>query len=144
MKKIALSLLILLCVSCQTQIDVHMVANKRMNPEANKRNFQPVSILVYQLKDDKKFRQAEFFQLIDEPGKALGADYLGPPSNFMISPNEKKDVSFKLNSDAKYFGVVAAFQVIDKAKWRAVLPVKKHFGTDFSVEIKNQTLYVHE
>ena len=125
--KITFSLLFLVCallVSCQSEVGLHMNAGKNLNPDFQRNTSEPVAIQVYQLKDPKKFNDANFFQITDDPDKTLGTDFLAPMSSFMISPSQKQDVFVKLNSDTKYFGLIAAFQSIDNAKWKAIIPLE--------------------
>jgi len=146
MTKFAFSLLLILSIfisSCQSTVDLHVDANKNLNPDFQRKTQQPVSIQVYQMKDPKKFNEANFFQITDEPEKTMGPDLLAPMNNFMIIPNQKQNISVKLNSDAKFLGIIAAFESIDNSKWRAVVPLEGKHKSDISIQLKDKILTVN-
>ncbi|MES2616062.1 MAG: type VI secretion system lipoprotein TssJ [Bdellovibrionota bacterium] len=137
-----LLLLLASLVSCQSQVSLHVSGNQNLNQDIQRRVPEPVSVQVYQLKSDQKFKEANFFQIVDNPEKTLGADYLPPVFSFMLSPNQKQDVSVKLNSDAKYFGIVAAFHAIDNAKWKAIIPLEGNSKKNITLILKDRNLIV--
>lgn len=147
MKKIAFVLPFLfsiLLVSCQSEVSLHVNANKILNPDFHKNMSEPVSIHVYQLKDPKKFNEANYFQITDDPDKTLGADFLSPMTSFMVSPNQKREFSVKLNSDTKYFGLIAAFQSIDNSKWKVVVPLEGNHKKNITIHLKDRSLTIKE
>lgn len=136
-------LLLALLTSCQSQVELHISANKNLNPDVHRNNSEPVSVQVYQLKDIQKFKIANFFQITDEPEKTLGADFLPPISSFILSPNQKQDIFIKLNSEAKYFGIIAAFQFIDNSKWKAIVPIEGKHKKNIHIELKDRSLIIN-
>ena len=142
MKKALLIFLVIgLLISCKSSISLHASADKTANPDTKRRQSNPVSIQVYQLKDDAKFKDADFFQLTDAPEKVLGTDFIAPMTNFMISPAENLEISVDMNSDAKYLGIIAAFQFIDHSKWKSIIPIDGE--SHFEIKIKGQTILVN-
>ncbi len=130
-------------VSCQSEIGLHMSANKILNPDSRRKISEPVSVQVYQLKKTEKFKNADFYQLIDNPEKTLGDEYVAPMTSFMISPNQEQDVSVKLNSETKYFGIVAAFESIDNDKWKLVVPIENNHTRGIKIHLKNRSLIIN-
>jgi type VI secretion system protein VasD len=134
--------LILVMTSCQSQVDFHAGATKNINPDIVKKTFNPVSIMVYQMKENAKFEEVDFFQLIDSPESALGSDFLPPLTAFMISPNEKKEIQIDLRKDAKFIGVVAAFQSIEGSQWKKIIALEGESKSNIYVKVKGREIFV--
>lgn len=100
-----------------------VVAQPDVNPDATGRP-SPIVVRVYQLQQDAKFANAEFFALFDDEQQVLGADLLARDEVTLI-PGERKEVEFDVNGSAKFVGAIAAYRDIRNSQWRALQPAPK-------------------
>jgi type VI secretion system protein VasD len=101
------------------------------NPDVNGRP-SPVYVYVYQLKADAAFKTADFVGLTDDREKVLG-EALISYDEFFLKPSDKRMVDMNVANDAAFVGVVAGFQDIRNAVWRAVVPAPRK-GLTIAVE----------
>lgn len=94
-----------------------------VNPAADGRP-SPIVVRIYQLKEDAKFSNADFFALFDNDQQALGADLLAR-EEVELTPGEQRKVEFVVMGEAKYVAVMAAYRDIRNAQWRAVQAAPK-------------------
>lgn len=106
-----------------TKARMTVVAQSDVNPDAGGRP-SPVVVRVYQLQQDAKFANADFFALFDDEQQALGADLLAR-DEIELAPGERKVLQVEVKGDAKFLGAVAAFRDIRNSQWRAVQPAPK-------------------
>ena len=71
---------------------------------------------------ESAFANASFFQLYDDDSAVLGGD-LQDRSDFVLRPGETVSLTRNLKLETRFLGVVAAYQDIDQATWRALVPV---------------------
>lgn len=100
-----------------------VIAAADVNPAADGRP-SPIVLRIYQLKEDAKFNNAEFFALFDNDQQALGPDMLAR-EEVELNPGEQRKVEFEVTGDAKYVGVMAAYRDIRNAQWRATQAAPK-------------------
>lgn len=100
-----------------------VTAQADVNPDADGRP-SPVVVRVYQLQQDAKFANADFFAIFDDEQQALGADLLAR-DEIELAPGESKQLQFDVKGEAKFLGVVAAYRDIRNSQWRAVQPAPK-------------------
>jgi type VI secretion system protein VasD len=100
-----------------------IAAQQDVNPDANGRP-SPVVVRIYQLAQDSKFNNADFFALFDNDQQALGADLLAR-DEATLAPGERKEVEFDVAGNAKFVGVIAAFRDIRNSQWRTIQPAPK-------------------
>jgi type VI secretion system protein VasD len=115
------SVIAVLCLSaCATwpspSLRTTVKASSSINQYSNSKGL-PVGLIFYQLADIKKFKAASFNELWRNDKAVLG-DELIEKSQYIISPNETKELSFKLRKKAQYLGVVALFRQSKNKKWR--------------------------
>jgi type VI secretion system protein VasD len=114
------------CASGQpkaTKARMTVVAQSDVNPDASGRP-SPIVVRVYQLQQDAKFANADFFALFDDEQQLLGADLLAR-DEITLAPGERKEVQVEVKGEAKFLGAVAAFRDIRNSQWRAVQPAPK-------------------
>ncbi|MCR5882497.1 type VI secretion system lipoprotein TssJ [Rhizobacter sp. J219] len=58
-----------------------------------------------------------------EKDQALLAGELVSREEFVLRPGESKPINKPLSPDTKFIGVMAAFRELERARWRAVVPV---------------------
>ena len=97
-------------------------ASSAVNPNANNRP-SPVVVRLYELKAPAQFESADFLSLYDKDQAVLGADIV-VRDEFVLAPGEKKVITKPLAADTKFIGVVAAFRDLERARWRALVPLQ--------------------
>jgi type VI secretion system protein VasD len=100
-----------------------VIAQADVNPDATGRP-SPIVIRVYQLQQDAKFSNADFFALFDDDQQALGGDLLAR-DEVTLAPGDRKEVEFDVAGTAKFVGVLAAYRDIRNSQWRALQPAPK-------------------
>jgi len=98
-----------------------MSAGAQLNPDARKRA-SPVVVRVFELKASAQFESADFVSLFEREAQALGPDLVAR-EEFVMRPGEKRTLDKKLSPDTKFIGVMVAFRELERARWRAVIPV---------------------
>src|SRR5262245_12884012 len=106
-----------------TKARMTVLAQADVNPDATGRP-SPVVVRVYQLQQDAKFANADFFALFDDEQQALGADLLAR-DEITLAPGERKEVQVEVKGEAKFLGAVAAFRDIRNSQWRVVQAAPK-------------------
>ncbi|MDR0183470.1 type VI secretion system lipoprotein TssJ [Lysobacter arvi] len=80
----------------------------------------PLAIQVVQLSDDSLLLNADYDALAIDLKKALGSTYLRH-DDYVLKPGQYKTVPLrKLDKDALYIGVIAAYHEFDLRRWKAV------------------------
>ncbi|HET7794994.1 MAG TPA: type VI secretion system lipoprotein TssJ, partial [Rhizobacter sp.] len=102
-------------------LNATVVASAQVNPDTRKRP-SPVMVRVFELKSSTSFDQADFVSLFEKEQAVLGADLLGR-DEFVLRPGESRSVSKQLSPDTRFIGVMVGYREIERARWRAVVPV---------------------
>lgn len=98
-----------------------VVASAEVNPDVRKRP-SPVVVRVFELKAPTLFEQADFVSLYEKDQAVLAAEMVGR-EEFVLRPGETRPLNKPLSPDTKFIGVMAAFRELERARWRAVVPV---------------------
>jgi type VI secretion system protein VasD len=106
-----------------TKARMTVIAQSDVNPDASGRP-SPIVVRVYQLQQDAKFANADFFALFDDEQQALGGDLLAR-DEVTLAPGERKEVQVEVKGEAKFLGAVAAFRDIRNSQWRTVQAAPK-------------------
>jgi type VI secretion system protein VasD len=106
-----------------TKARMTVIAQSDVNPDASGRP-SPIVVRVYQLQQDAKFANADFFALFDDEQQALGGDLLAR-DEITLAPGERKEVQVEVKGEAKFLGAVAAFRDIRNSQWRVVQAAPK-------------------
>lgn len=95
-------------VACSTPVRV-MVSNYEDSNLNNRGDNVPVTLLIYQLKDDKRFEYASPQDLLNQESVVLGRDKIDS-IRVQIPPNEKDIIAAEINKkEGKYIGILALF-----------------------------------
>jgi type VI secretion system protein VasD len=94
-----------------------------VNPDSSGRA-SPIVVRIYQLKDDSKYNNADFFALFDDDQKVLGADML-VREEVELAPGEQRQVDVAVAGEAKFVAAMAAYRDIRNAQWRVSQPAPK-------------------
>jgi type VI secretion system protein VasD len=105
-----------------TTLNGNIVASPTLNQDARKRA-SPVVVRMYELKSSALFEAADFVSLYDKDQATLGAEMIGR-DEVVMRPGETQVIVLKtLPADAKFIGVLAAYRELERARWRALVPV---------------------
>lgn len=122
----ALAVSLIACAGGEPKPDkarMTFIAQKDANPDATGRP-SPVVVRVYQLQQDAKFANSEFFALFDKEQEVLGADLLAR-DEVTLAPGDKKELEIAVKGAAKFVGAIAAYRDIRNSQWRAMQPAPK-------------------
>ena len=145
-KAIFIALLSSLLMSCSWFVPEHQFTgqietSKDVNPNHNGRP-SPVVVIIYQLKGEKIFENAEFFSLYQNGKQVLSEDYVSQREIEMI-PDRTMSLDFPIAADTKYIGVIAAFSDIENTRWRAIVPLDDAWGTEaFTIKLDKKGVSV--
>jgi type VI secretion system protein VasD len=105
-----------------TSVSGNLVASADLNPSVSQRP-SPLLLRVYELKSAAAFNQADFMALYQGDAAALGAEMVAR-EELTLQPGESRPMNKPLNAETRFVGVFAAYRNLEKARWRAVLPVQ--------------------
>ena len=94
---------------------------------------------IYELKAAAPFESADFVSLFDKDQATLGGDVIAR-DEFVLGPGESMAIKRDLSADSKFLAVMAAFRDLERAKWRAVVPLVA--GEDNSLSVRLDALTV--
>lgn len=116
-----------------TTLSIQLNAAADVNPDGTGAA-APLRIRVMQLADTGALSQTDFFAFDTDPAKVLGPDLLGT-QNLVLKPDQTVTITPEAKPDVKFVAVVGAFYAIDKARWRAWVPVKAHVANTIAVKL---------
>jgi type VI secretion system protein VasD len=119
-------------------LNANVVASAQVNPDARKRP-SPVVVRVFELKAATLFEQADFVSLFEKEQATLGAELVSR-EEFVLRPGESKPLSKPLSPDTKFIGVMVAFRELERARWRAVVPVAAGKKNVVSIDLSDITV----
>ncbi|MCP3850638.1 MAG: type VI secretion system lipoprotein TssJ [Gammaproteobacteria bacterium] len=110
-------------LSEKTKLDLKVKSSHDLNPDKNGRP-SPVVVRLYSLVSPSNFENADFISLYQNEQEILGSDFLRREErNFEPSGQFKAQLEF--TEKANFIGIMVAYQDIEQAKWRLVLPLEK-------------------
>jgi type VI secretion system protein VasD len=116
-----------------TIVQLTVKAAPDINPDAQNRP-SPLVLRAYQLAATDSFEKADFFQLYDKDAATLGAD-MADRQEIAIAPGETKTVTLEFKPNGKFLGIIGAFRSIDRAAWRADVPVPPNKTTSLTATV---------
>ncbi|WP_377155191.1 type VI secretion system lipoprotein TssJ [Roseateles sp. UC29_93] len=97
-------------------------ASAQVNPSVTKRP-SPLLVRVYELKSDVGFNAADFVSLYQKDQAELGAEIVSR-EEMTLQPGEARPWTKKiLSPETRFVAVFAAYRDLERARWRAVVPV---------------------
>jgi type VI secretion system protein VasD len=123
-----------------TVIQATIDARPSTNPDARGRP-SPVVMRFYELKSLAAFSSGDFFSLFDRDKETLAAEMVAR-EEFQLSPGEQKPFERKLQPETRYIAVVAAFRDLDRAQWRASMPVVAQQTTPVVIKLEASTVTI--
>jgi len=110
------------CASGPAVIRTSVTTDSGVNPDSRGRP-SPVVVRLLELKSLTGFESADFFSLFERDKETLGADLVAR-EELQLRPGEQRSFERTLQADTTYVGVIAAFRDLERARWRAAVPVK--------------------
>ena len=104
-----------------TEIVVNIVVAPNVNPDARGRA-SPMVVRLFELKNLAAFDGADFFALSEKDKDTLGPD-LVVREELLLQPGEQRQFRRTLDPATRFIAVVAGYRDIDRARWRASMPV---------------------
>ncbi len=82
----------------------------------------PIVVRVFELKAQGAFGGADFFSLYEHESKTLGGELIAR-EELTLAPGQTRQIVKPLDPQTRYLGVLGAFREIDRATWRALVPL---------------------
>jgi len=123
-----------------TVVAATIPAEENLNPDATGRP-SPLVIRVYELKALSAFKDADFFSLWDSDQQTLGAD-LTSREEMVLRPGDTNSVQRITKPETRFIGVVAAYRDLERAVWRASMPVTPEKTTAMTVKLDDRSVTI--
>jgi type VI secretion system protein VasD len=94
-----------------------IIASNEVNPNAQGRA-SSVHLLIFQLRDESAFMNADFASLVEKEQETLGAS-LVQRAEADLSPGDERELVLNISPEARVLGVVAELANYRNAEWRA-------------------------
>lgn len=105
-----------------SRVEGSIAAAAGLNPSVNDRP-SPLLLRVYELRNATAFNQADFMGLYQSDQATLSAD-LVVREEIMLQPGESRPFNRQLSPETRFIGVVAIYRNLERATWRALVPVE--------------------
>jgi type VI secretion system protein VasD len=123
-----------------TRLELTLAAAADVNPDARGSPSLIVARL-YVLRAQSAFAGADFFAIYDQEQAVLSKDLLSR-NEVVLEPGQSTTLKSKVDDDAKFVGVVAGYQDMNRATWRAIAPLTEGQTNVFNVELARQTVSI--
>ncbi len=100
-------------------INVSVAADS--NPDGQSRP-SPLVVRLYELKAAAQFDTLDFISLQDKDQSLLASDIVAR-DEWVMQPGQSMKLNRKLNPDTRVVAAMASFRDLERATWRATLPV---------------------
>lgn len=125
-----------------TEIELSVASQPNVNPDHTGRP-SPVILRIYELKSDLNFQQADFYSLFnfDKNKHVLSADLLAVKELTCI-PENPYTIEHEPLPETRYLGVIAGFRQLERAQWRAIVPIEPKKTNRVFIELNDTTLFL--
>jgi type VI secretion system protein VasD len=120
--------------------NINLKSAHYLNPDING-EASPVVVTLYQLKNQQRFQQAIYTQLIADPVAVLQEDLIDKRT-FQVRPDESTSMSVELSDHANYLGIAAAYSNINHAKWQQIIPLEAKSTSRIGLFLETQGIKV--
>jgi len=110
-------------LSSKTKLDLKIIGSTDLNPDQSGRP-SPVVVRLYSLVSPSIFENADFVSLFHNDKAVLGADFIRKEEKD-FQPSESFEAQLEINENANFIGFMVAYQDIEQAQWRLVLPMEQ-------------------
>ena len=104
---------------------------------------QPVRVRVLQLTTPDRLNQVTYFQLDKDPKTALG-DTLKAAGEQVLRPGQTWTYRAKPDDAVRFVAVVASYQDVDHAGWRAVKDIQRNATTFLDADVGAKAVTIKE
>jgi type VI secretion system protein VasD len=104
------------------ELDLVVQVSAKVNPDSRQRP-SPILVRLYELKGATAFNNADFIALFQRDEALLGGDLL-VRDEYVLQPSERHALKRPLNAQTRFLAVFAAYRDLERAHWRALLPVE--------------------
>ena len=105
-----------------TVVAATLQATANVNPDSRKRA-SPLVVRIYELKSSAAFDAADFLSLYERDQATLAAE-MGAREEFTLRPGDSQPWEKTVGAEVRFIGVIGAFRDIERARWKAIVPVK--------------------
>jgi type VI secretion system protein VasD len=137
---LAISLVLVSGCTTPTILRIALVADAGVNPDINGRP-SPIVVKLYEMKSLAAFNSADFFSLFNKDQDTLGAELVAR-EDLQLRPAENRKIERQIQDETRYFGVVAAFRDLERARWRAAITVPEHKKTPVTIQIGARSISI--
>ncbi len=123
-----------------TVVAATIQAEENLNPDSSGRP-SPLVIRVYELRALSSFKDADFFSLWDADQQTLGPDLVSR-EEMVLRPGDTNSVQRITKPDTRFIGVVAAYRDLERAVWRASMPVTPEKTTAMNVKLDDRSVTI--
>ena len=121
-----------------TRLQITISATDDVNLDANG-NPSPIVSRLFVLRGQGAFAAAEFFTIWDKEQAVLARDLL-LREEVVMKPGQTTALNSVIDNEARVLGVVAAYQDIERATWRALGPLKPNQVNAYKIELSRQVV----
>jgi type VI secretion system protein VasD len=123
-----------------TLVELSFNASADVNPDPANRA-SPIIVRYFQLAGTSAFEKADYFQIHDKEGAFLGLDLVAR-EEVPMTPGASQKASFEAKPTTKFIGVIASYRDIDKAEWRADVPIPPNQTTKLKIQLDKLKLSI--
>ena len=125
-----------------TILQISVAVDPNVNPDARGRA-SPVVARLLELKTLAAFQSADFFSLFDRDRESLGGDLVAK-DELVLQPGESRQFRRELQPDTRFVAVVAGFRDIERARWRASIPVAVNETTLVTISVRERDISISQ
>lgn len=115
-----------------SNIDITLKAAEDMNIDQSGTP-TPVVVRFYELTDIQDFRKVDFATLYNNEQASIGK-HIVKRDEFELKPGDIHEIDRVAKRNTRYIGILAAYNDVDNAKWRAIISIHKD-GTDLVIHL---------
>jgi type VI secretion system protein VasD len=116
-----------------TRIEAEVTVAKDVNPDITGKA-SPVQVRLYELSSAAGFQSAAFFALYDDDRGVLGKD-LQARDDILAKPGDRLKITREAKAETKHLALIAAYQDLENATWRAAMPLALTETNAVTIEI---------
>ncbi len=129
-------------LSSKTKLDLKIIVDADVNPDQNGRP-SPVVARLYSLASPSIFENADFVSLYHNDKQILGADFIRKEEKD-FRPSEQFHAQIEFNDQANFIGFMVAFQDIEQARWRMVLPLDRKQHNYMTIRLSKNNIILEQ
>lgn len=125
-----------------TKIEAGVSASEDVNPDFEGKA-SPIEVRFYELKSESPFNEASFWALYENDTEQLGGD-VRDFDRKQLRPGEDFEFERDLQQGSRFVGVIAAYQDIDNATWRAIADLEEEGTTELNIKLERLSISIEK